>query len=261
MNNAQVISSCCHYECKKRLRQHQKVIIHIYHTWRPKQSHVTDKFTWLYNSVVLPFNSFLPLPTADIQVNSRRIILPHYTHSLILFYNLLSQFQTSSRRIWELFSHLPTPIPSPEMFLNGDHLPLGMQKFSFPAVKALYNNILVISTAAELMRLHRCLSEKPSATTQHAITSNCLSHLLPDHSQVLATSIHSPASELKISITGWVCTKSTALAQLCAWDTGTNISTANISTTHSNISTTEIATLGRRARQIARRNGILKFSG
>lgn len=127
-----------------------------------------------------------------------------------------------------------------------------MQKLSFPAVKALYNKISLISTAAELRRLHRCLSEKPSATIQHAITSNCLSHLLPDHGQVLATSIHSPASEFKTIITGWVCTKSTALAP---------VRMRYGYTSHSIISTTEIATLGRVARQIARRNGILKFSG
>lgn len=155
----------------------------------------------------------------------------------------------------EFGNYFPTSPPlshSPGMILNGDHLPLGMQKLSFPAAKALYNKISLISTAAELRRLHRCLSEKPSATIQHAITSNCLSHLLPDHGQVLATSIHSPASEFKTIITGWVCTKSTALAPVCM---------RYGYTSHSIISTTEIATLGRVARQIARRNGILKFSG
>lgn len=155
----------------------------------------------------------------------------------------------------EFGNYFPTSPPlshSPGMILNGDHLPLGMQKLSFPALKALYNKISLISTAAELRRLHRCLSEKPSATIQHAITSNCLSHLLPDHGQVLATSIRSPASEFKTIITGWVCTKSTALAPVCM---------RYGCTSHSIISTTEIATLGRVARQIARRNGILKFSG
>jgi len=71
----------------------------------------------------------------------------------------------------------------------------------------------------------------------------------PTQSQILT---HSPASELKTVRVGWFCTNTTALA------------VEHVRHGHScqsAISATEIVTLGRTARQIAREDSILKFSG
>lgn len=93
-------------------------------------------------------------------------------------------------------------------------------------------------------------SSKPICTHRTCQRFKCFSHFLRDHDHALATSIHSPASELKTCL--HFCTNTTALAPEHV---------RHGHSAQSTISATEIVTCGRRPRQIVRENSISKFSG
>lgn len=123
----------CHYECSQRLRQHQKAITHIYHTWWPKKS---DKFTCLYSSELLPFKLPLSPPTTDIQVIPWLLwsqlkachLSPSHVHAQPSPVMHLPNFKLLPEL---LRNYLPVFIfvfPNLDAPYRGDHLPLGMQK-------------------------------------------------------------------------------------------------------------------------------------
>lgn len=135
---------------------------------------------------------------------------------------------------------------------RGDHLSSGMQKLYTLLAKVLPRKLAVITSAAEFRGSYRCLLANLSATIQHVIDSSCFSYSLPDRDHALATSLHSPAPELKTVRAGLFCTNTTALALEYV---------RHGQSSQSAISATEIVTHGRRTRQIARENSNLKFSG